>query len=168
MSDLKQLNPNACIFIIDDESIIVSVLHSYLKKAGFENVHQFTDPVEAVEILKNMSPDLIITDLLMPELGGRFLTKLIREEEHLQEIPIIVITAEKLPAILEYVTKYNVTEVVAKPIDEQEFTKAVNSAITAHIDGVNQKLVDQLIERRITQENFKIREKNVRAVFKRD
>jgi len=167
MSNLKRINANANIFIIDDEPIIVSMLQSHLTKAGYENGHGFTDPVEAIDTLKKITPDLIVTDLRMPELGGRFLTKLIRQERHLIETPIIVITAEKPEAIVDYLAKHEVAEVVSKPINEGNFIKAVDEAIEKHVDGVNQRLVDKLIERRISQENFKIREKNVRAVFNR-
>lgn len=167
MSDQITINKNAVIFIIDDESIVASGLKRYLAEAGYDKVHVFTNPVEAFETLKNLTPDLIVTDLNMPELGGRFLTKLIRQEQHLARTPIIAITAEALDSIVDYVVENNVAEVVTKPIEERDFIQAVGSAIEEHIDGVNQQLVDKLIERRMTQENFKIREKNVRAVFNR-
>ena len=168
MPDQKPINTNANIFIIDDEPNVVSELKSFLAKADYENAHGFTDPVEAIETLQNMTPDLIVIDLKMPELGGRFLTKLIRDEQHLIETPIIAVITEEQESVADYVAKYNVAEVVSKPIVEYDFIKAVSAAIANHIDGVNQQLVDRLIERRIAQENFKMREKNVRAVFNRN
>ena len=57
------------IFVVDDEELIAESLTHILRKAGFE-VTAFTNPVKALSELRLQPPDLLISDVMMPELSG--------------------------------------------------------------------------------------------------
>ena len=61
--NLPKIQNNTNIFIIDDEELIALTLKMYLEKGGYENLHVFTDSVEAMEMLTYVKADLILTDV---------------------------------------------------------------------------------------------------------
>jgi DNA-binding NtrC family response regulator len=78
------------ILVVDDQQIILFLLETHLRQAGFLPVTA-TSGAEALAVLEQRSVDLVITDLVMPEMGGLQLMERIRELH--PGIPIIVITA---------------------------------------------------------------------------
>ena len=58
------------IVVVDDERIVTSAFKALLKVEGFNNAHFFNAPKEALEFLKENTPDLVISDFLMPEMNG--------------------------------------------------------------------------------------------------
>jgi two-component system alkaline phosphatase synthesis response regulator PhoP len=98
------------ILVVDDERNIVELMKFNLKKEGYEVATAF-DGLEAIRVAREEKPDLIILDLMMPELGGLDVCKTLRKES---KVPIIIVTAkgEEIDMILglelgadDYVTK---------------------------------------------------------------
>ena len=58
------------IVVVDDESIVTSAFSTLLKVEGFTDAHFFNNPQYALDFLKNNTPDLVISDFLMPEMNG--------------------------------------------------------------------------------------------------
>jgi DNA-binding NtrC family response regulator len=65
MIPTRQLN----VFVVDDERVIASTLATILKQSGFAAV-AFTNPFEALRVAEADPPDLLISDVVMPELSG--------------------------------------------------------------------------------------------------
>jgi two-component system, sensor histidine kinase and response regulator len=86
------------ILIVDDERDLVQMLSFHLKKRGYET-HLAYNGIEAWEELNSARPDLLILDLMMPELDGWELCRLIRRNENpdLRGIPILILSARALP-----------------------------------------------------------------------
>ena len=78
------------ILIVDDEYKIRKIIKAYIEKEGFEAITA-KDGKEALEYYKIKNPDLIILDLMLPELSGEEVCKKIR---HDSDIPIIMLTAK--------------------------------------------------------------------------
>ena len=78
------------ILIVDDEIKIVEVLKAYLEKENYEVVTSYNGN-EALNMFKSESPDLILLDLMLPDISGEELCKIIREDS---KVPIIMITAK--------------------------------------------------------------------------
>lgn len=111
------------ILVVDDDKEIVRLLRSYLDKAGFD-VLVAHDGRTAVHILRREKPDLLLLDLMLPDMDGYDITRLLRNDDSLQQIPVIMITArvedsDKIVGLElgadDYVTKpFNPAEVVAR------------------------------------------------------
>jgi two-component system KDP operon response regulator KdpE len=108
------------ILVVDDESQITRVLRTSLAGQGY-NVRTAGDGDEALEVMREWAPDLVITDLSMPNMGGLELCRRIRSKS---AVPIIVLSVrgEEKPKVEaldsgadDYVTKpFNMNELVAR------------------------------------------------------
>src|ERR671927_1843888 len=108
------------ILIADDEKNIVQLARMYLLAEGF-SVESASNGREALEKVRQVRPDLVVLDLMMPELDGWEVTRRLRKES---DIPIIMLTArgEDVDKIVglelgadDYVTKpFNTRELVAR------------------------------------------------------
>jgi two-component system alkaline phosphatase synthesis response regulator PhoP len=108
------------ILIVDDEPQIVRVLKGYLETAGFQVVTA-SDGAEAIAIFRHQSPDLVVLDLMLPEVDGLDVARAIRRQG---DVPIIMLTArvEETDRLIglelgadDYVTKpFSPREVVAR------------------------------------------------------
>lgn len=77
------------ILIVDDEPQIVEICKDYLKAAGYETVTA-NNGQQGVSLARREKPDLIVLDLMMPEMDGLEVTRTIRRES---DVPIIMLTA---------------------------------------------------------------------------
>jgi len=79
------------ILIVDDEEEARSVLREILKREGYE-VFQAANGEEAIRIVKDNRPDVILLDIRMPVMDGFEVCKRLKEKEETKAIPIITIT----------------------------------------------------------------------------
>ena len=77
------------ILIVDDEPQIVEICRDYLKAAGYETVTA-SNGAQGLSLARREKPDLIVLDLMMPEMDGLDVTREIRRES---DVPIIMLTA---------------------------------------------------------------------------
>ena len=102
------------VLVVDDEPTLRSVVAQYLELEGYETV-EAADGAEALERLRNVRPDLIVLDLMMPRLDGRAFLERLRQLEELSQTPVLVVTAGGSPhAVVGFP---NVRALVQKPFD---------------------------------------------------
>jgi len=111
------------ILVVDDDKEIARLLRGYLEKAGFGVLVAYEGGT-AVHTLRRDKPDLLLLDLMLPDMDGYDITRLVRNDAALAQIPIIMITArvedsDKIVGLElgadDYVTKpFNPAEVVAR------------------------------------------------------
>src|ERR1039457_2029513 len=80
--------------VVDDSMLIRHSVCRFLEERGF-TVESATNGIEAVAVLGNFVPDIIITDLSMPRMGGSELVCKIRELEVFADTPILVLAARR-------------------------------------------------------------------------
>ena len=80
------------ILVIDDEHGLLEVVEAYLKKDGYE-VFTADNGKEGLSLYKNIAPDFIILDLMLPDLSGEKICEIIREES---DVPILMLTAKSM------------------------------------------------------------------------
>lgn len=122
MSPLVE-NEKALVFIVDDVAKNLQVLGTILKQQNYK-IAFATNGKMALENIQNISPDLILLDVMMPELDGFEVCKRLKADEKTRDIPVIFLTAKteiedvvngfELGAV-DYVTKpFNATELLAR------------------------------------------------------
>jgi DNA-binding response OmpR family regulator len=80
------------ILVVDDDADFVELLSFNLQKAGFI-VGTAADGVEAIKKVRSLNPDLIVLDLMLPELDGLAVCEVLRREPVTRSIPVIMVTA---------------------------------------------------------------------------
>ena len=81
------------ILVVDDEVDVTELLSYNLKQRGFVS-QSVNDPKQALEVAKTFKPDLIVLDIMMPEMSGLQVCRMIRQESTLKGIPIIFLSAK--------------------------------------------------------------------------
>lgn len=82
---------NVKIFLLDDEKEIINMIESALRKEGYENIYSANNITNAEKVVKEITPDIMILDVMLPDGDGFDFMKEIRK---LTDIPVIFLTAK--------------------------------------------------------------------------
>ena len=111
------------ILVVDDDKMVVQAITHSLKTEGYE-VMTACDGMEALRIFENENIDLIITDIMMPELSGLNLISFFREF-HSIKTPIIIITSLGKSNIIYPSLRMGANDFITKPINFAELSLSV-------------------------------------------
>ena len=81
------------ILIVDDEPDVADLVAYNLKTKGFDT-ETVNDPTHSIGVARTMMPDLVILDVMMPEINGIQICRLLRAEPQLKNVPVIFLTAK--------------------------------------------------------------------------
>jgi len=90
-SKFNSRDGNATILIVDDDDSIRSLLHQEFSDAGYL-VEEATNGKEALTVIRNHRPDLIVLDVMMPEMNGFDVAAILKNDPQTMDIPIIVLS----------------------------------------------------------------------------
>jgi DNA-binding response OmpR family regulator len=79
------------IMIVEDDSFVMDIYHTKLEQENFE-VIEASNGVEAMKKLQNITPDLMLLDIIMPYMDGLELLKKVKDDDRLKSMPIILLT----------------------------------------------------------------------------
>ncbi|MHA7963726.1 hybrid sensor histidine kinase/response regulator [Paenibacillus sp. CAU 1782] len=113
------------ILAVDDEPVNLQVITHILSMDGDIKVHTTTSALEALEKLKTRRWDLVISDVMMPEMSGYTLTSLIRDSFELHELPVLLLTARSQPEDVEAGLLAGASDYIAKPVNAIELRARV-------------------------------------------
>ena len=124
-SKLSSKDGNATILIVDDDDSIRSLLHQEFSDAGYL-VEEATNGKEALTIIRNHRPDLIVLDVMMPEMNGFDVAAILKNDPQTMDIPIIVlsIVQDKARGYRIGVDRY-----LTKPIDTAKLFSEVGTLL---------------------------------------
>ena len=114
------------VYVVDDEEFICEALADILRDHNFEAV-TFSDPKEVLDAVNAKSPDLICTDLKMPEMSGLELLNQMREHKH--EFPVVFITGFIDNDLLTDGLKNGASGFLEKPFEEHQVIGLISNAI---------------------------------------
>ena len=113
------------ILVVDDEQEVLTHLANILKRANYQ-VISTTKGKQAVELAINQRPDLIILDIVLPDMGGSEVAAVLKDNSSTANIPIIFLTGILSKEEENLVTKTGKYYVMAKPATSEELLKMVN------------------------------------------
>lgn len=127
------------ILIVDDEEHIIELIKFNLENSGYETLTA-TNGIDALRIIREESPRLILLDIMLPGMDGYDICKEIRKDSVIANIPVIMITAkgEEVDKILglelgadDYITKpFSIRELIARV---KALIRRTSSSMTDHI-----------------------------------
>lgn len=174
---------DAKILIVEDEPQINRLIELVLQSDGYYKIRKAYDGKEALSIIESDKPDLILLDVMIPEINGFELCKRIKEDENLKSIQVIMLTAKKMEEDILQGFQNGAIDYIPKPFSNKILLARIkahlantdfniNSKIYKNIFLDNNKMTvtvnDKLIE--LTKFEFKILEmlmSNVGIVFSR-
>lgn len=116
------------LFVVDDEEDVTDLLRYRLETAGFE-VEVENNSLRVLPRLRQRRPDLLVLDIMMPELDGVQLCHLIREDRTLRHVPIIFITAKGEAEDRIAGFEAGVDDYLAKPFDTRELILRIGAVL---------------------------------------
>ncbi|HYT44740.1 MAG TPA: response regulator [Methylomirabilota bacterium] len=126
----KQYHPRSRILIVDDEPVITSSFKEALRDNGFEQVETANDPLLALKNFKAGSYDLLIIDIVMPEMEGFSLYEEVRKIDtkvNVCFITVFEINYQALRAV--FPTSDDLGCFIRKPVDMDELVKRIKAEI---------------------------------------
>jgi DNA-binding response OmpR family regulator len=116
---------NATILVVDDDDSIRSLLNQELSDAGYI-IEEATNGKQALEAVRNNKPDLIILDVMMPEMNGFDVAAVLKNDPQTMDIPIIIlsIVQDKVRGFRIGVDRY-----LTKPIDTAQLFSEVGTLL---------------------------------------
>lgn len=107
---------NERILIVDDEKDFVGMLAERLEAKGFEIIKAF-DGKEGLDKAHSENPDVIVLDVMMPELGGYDVCRKLKIDEKHKDIPVIMLTAKFHPDDVKFGKDMGADAYLTKPLE---------------------------------------------------
>jgi CheY-like chemotaxis protein len=105
------------ILHVDDEPDIREVVQLSLGLMDGWNVHSVASGREAFAVLRDVAPDLVLLDYMMPEMDGTAILAALRADPATRHIPVVFMTARSMPAEVARLVAAGAAAVIAKPFD---------------------------------------------------
>lgn len=122
------------ILIIDDEDANVLLLANLLEREGYADIHTITDSTEALAGYMQLQPDLVLLDLMMPEVDGFQLLEAFKRQDRPDEFrPILVLTADSTITARRRALALGAKDFVSKPFDVVEIGLRIANLLETRI-----------------------------------
>ncbi|MBW2146793.1 MAG: response regulator [Deltaproteobacteria bacterium] len=116
------------ILVVDDDDLVLIALTELLKPKDYEVTTALNGP-EALGLLSRERFDLIILDIIMPEMSGLEVCRKVRDMEDYRDVPIIMLTAKSADEDREQGMEAGANLFLSKPISPQRLIQLVDEAV---------------------------------------
>jgi CheY-like chemotaxis protein len=140
ISDKSVALSSCSILIVDDNDDFLSFLREVFT-SRFAEVREASDGVEALAILKEFEPDIIVSDVMMPRMDGYELCRQIKSAIQISHIPVVLLTAKSDAESEEIGYKLGADFYIAKPFDPDFLELIISNLLTAR-EALKQRYID--------------------------
>ena len=116
------------VFIIDDNPSNIKVLGNLLEEKGYEPV-VFLNAKTAIDSIRNKKPEIILLDIMMPEMDGYEMCKILKNDPSLKNIPVIFLTGKTETTDLVKGFELGAADYVTKPFESAELLARIKTHI---------------------------------------
>jgi putative two-component system response regulator len=136
--------------IVDDEPINVKVVRKFLESTGYRNFVTTNDATQALAMIEEHQPDVLLLDIMMPQVSGLDILKLLHAQN--SPLPVIVLTAVDDQRIRQQALDLGASDFLTKPIDVTDLIPRVRNVLAAkayreHLQNYAKELEQQVTER---------------------
>ena len=142
--ETKPIDPNKKMIAIADDSEEFVALYKAILSEQYE-IFASTDPYDLLEYSSNHQTDLLIIDLMMPQIHGLELIHLIRRTQHM---PIVVVSGSSDPNEIESAKK-QADRFLQKPFEPEELLKIISGVLSESSNTTPWKLIDTSYHNRV-------------------
>ena len=112
------------VLIVEDNELNMKLFHDLLDAHGYQTL-QTRSGVEALKIARERRPDLILMDIQLPEVSGLEVTRWLKDDEELREIPVVAVTAFAMKGDEQRIRQGGCEAYISKPISIGTFLETV-------------------------------------------
>jgi CheY-like chemotaxis protein len=121
------------ILIVDDNPVNLKLATDVLEMEGYA-VEKAVDAEQAQEMLKSATPDLILMDIALPGMDGLTLTRKLKADERLKDVPVVAMTAFAMKGDEQKALAAGCDGYISKPIDTRKLPQQVAAYLLPHAD----------------------------------
>lgn len=118
------------IMIVDDEPLVIRVVQRFLASDGFSKFVTVEDSRHAIDAIRNESPDVVLLDIMMPNVTGLDLLAERQHDQEIMRIPFIILSANSENQIKREALVLGATDFISKPVDASDLTVRVRNSLT--------------------------------------
>jgi DNA-binding response OmpR family regulator len=125
------------ILVVDDEPKVISIMRGYLERDGFQ-VSEALDGKRALELARRITPDLVILDIMLPQVDG---LDVLREMRRTSKVPVIMLTARDEDTDKLIGLELGADDYVTKPFSPRELVARVKAVLrrSQHLENIDGK-----------------------------
>ncbi|MGZ0169620.1 MAG: response regulator [Planctomycetales bacterium] len=117
------------VMIVDDEPINVKAAKKFVATLGYLNFVTLTDSRKVVAAIREEAPDVLLLDLMMPDVSGLDILEAMQSDTKLKRIPVIILTASSDRGTRLRALELGATDFLAKPLDLEELAPRLRNAL---------------------------------------
>ncbi|MBN1794631.1 MAG: response regulator [Candidatus Omnitrophica bacterium] len=119
---------SARILIIDDSPTVREKISSLLAEEGYE-VFAEGNAAKAIESIKEIRPDLVILDIMMPEMDGYTLLRHIRKEKAFAALPVLMLSAKEEEGMKDLFSLEGISGYMQKPFQDEDLIDLIDKTL---------------------------------------
>jgi diguanylate cyclase len=135
---------NALIMMVDDEPIMLDLIQMFLEEYGYKRFVGLSDSTQAISEINKQKPDVLLLDLVMPDVGGFEILEQLRSNPDTQHTPVIVLTSSNSNGTMLQALSLGATDFLAKPVDQSELALRLRNTLTFKAYQDRLKFFDEL------------------------
>lgn len=122
------MNRQRTVMIIEDEADAAELFSEMMRINGFRVIKMFSS-APAIPIISQERPDIILLDVMMPDISGLEVLRYIRREPDLSAIPVIILSAKSMPGDIKTGIEAGASLYLTKPVGFQDLKQAVEKVL---------------------------------------
>ncbi|MCB1693739.1 MAG: EAL domain-containing protein [Pseudomonadales bacterium] len=120
---------DAVIMMVDDEPILMEIIQTFLEEEGYQHFITIDDSTKALATIDQERPDVLLLDLMMPEVDGFTILESIRRDAWNKYLPVIVLTSSTDSETKLRALEMGATDFLAKPVDSSELALRLRNTL---------------------------------------
>ncbi len=117
------------IIVIEDSETSAMLIKSIFEERKNYSVTIVNNGTKALDVIRELRPDIVLLDLMMPDMDGYTILKNIRNDEKVFATPVVIVSAKDKPEDIEFGMKLGATEYVVKPIGINKLFERVETLL---------------------------------------
>lgn len=112
------------VLIIDDNDVQLEYIQ-HLFESNEYSVHASNESARAIELIEEVNPRVVMLDVMMPDVDGLTILKMIRDRKELKKLPVIIYTSKSYPVDQKKAMRLGATAYLIKPIKGAEILEEI-------------------------------------------
>ena len=128
------------VIVVEDEPDAAELFAEMMRVSGFRVLKTYSS-TPAISLIAKEHPDVVILDIMMPDISGLEVLRFMRRESQLKDIPVIVVSARSMPSDIKEGLEAGATIYLTKPVGYLDLKKAVDQVVQKqHSDNSDMNL----------------------------